>query len=57
MLVCVPPRDWILFVKDDNPGAPEKLKMLAGRIVKGEPYAVSTVMFQRKNARWQLYAQ
>jgi len=57
VVVCVPTRDWILFVKDDNLEAPEKMKMLAGRIVKGEPYAVSSVMFRRKNSSWQVYAQ
>jgi hypothetical protein len=30
---------------------------MTGRIVKGGPYTVSSVMFRRKKASWQLYAQ
>lgn len=56
VIVCTPTRDWVLFVKHDNRDGIERMKILAGRIVRGEPYPVSPVMFHRQNGNWQLYA-
>jgi len=53
--VAAPTRDWIVFVKRDNAAAVEKLKALAGRIVRGEPYPVSPVVFVRDGASWDAY--
>jgi len=56
VVVCAPTRDWVLFVKQDNRNGVEQLKVLANRIVRGEAYPVSPVMFRRHNGGWQVYA-
>ena len=55
VVVCAPTRDWLMFVKRDNRDAIERLRVLANRIVHGEPYPVSPVVFHRQNGVWQAY--
>jgi uncharacterized protein YtpQ (UPF0354 family) len=56
VVVCAPTRDWILFVRRENRDAIERLRDLAKRIVRGEAYPVSPVLFYRQNGSWQAYA-
>jgi len=56
VVICAPTRDWVLFVKQENRDGIERLRGLANRIVRGEAYPVSPVVFHRQNGVWQAYA-
>lgn len=51
--VAAPTRDWILAARLDDRPALAELRALAGRIVDGEPYAVSATLFRRDGASWR----
>lgn len=51
--VAAPTRDWILAARLDDRPALAELRDLAGRIVDGEPYAVSATLFRRDGEAWR----
>lgn len=50
---AIPTRDWILAARLDDRSALSALRALAGRIVAGEPYAVSSMLFRHDGATWR----
>ena len=51
--MAVPTRDWVIFSRADKPGLVAKLRDLAGRIARGEPYAVSDAVMVRDGKGWK----
>jgi uncharacterized protein YtpQ (UPF0354 family) len=52
--VSVPTRDWVLFTRSDQAEQVAKLRVLAGRITRGESYAVSDAVMVRDGKGWKL---
>jgi uncharacterized protein YtpQ (UPF0354 family) len=50
--VALPTRDWLLFARLDDPAAISKLRVLAGRVVAGETYAVTASLVRRDGKSW-----
>ncbi len=50
--VAVPTRDWILFVRLDDPARVKNLHVLARNIAAGEAYGVSDTVFRRNGTGW-----
>lgn len=55
VVVCAPTRDWLLFVKQDNRSGIDQLRAVVDRVVRGEPYAVSSVLFRRQKDGWVVH--
>jgi uncharacterized protein YtpQ (UPF0354 family) len=53
--MAVPTRDWVLFTRADQPESVAKLRTLAGRIAKGEPYPVSDAVMIREKGSWKVF--
>lgn len=53
VVVAVPTRDWILAVKADDTAAVHKLRDVAARIVRGEPYSVTADLVRWDGKTWQ----
>ena len=51
--VATPTRDWFLAARLDDPSALSTLRILAGRVFRGEPYSVSPTLFRRDGAAWR----
>lgn len=51
--IAVPTRDWVLFTRADQPELVAKLRTLAGRIARGEPYPVSDAVLVRDGNSWK----
>lgn len=51
--MAVPTRDWVLFTRADQPELVAKLRTLAGRIARGEPYPVSGAVMARDGNGWK----
>lgn len=54
VIVAVPTRDWILAVKADDPAAVARLRDVAGRIFRGERYAVTADLIRWDGNAWQV---
>lgn len=52
--MAMPTRDWVFFARADNTQALATLRALLGRVVRGEPYAVSAAVMVRNGAGWKL---
>lgn len=53
VVVAVPTRDWILAVKADDVAAVQKLRDVAARIVRGQPYSVTADLVRWDGKTWQ----
>jgi uncharacterized protein YtpQ (UPF0354 family) len=51
--LAVPTRDWILFTRADQAENVANLRLLAGRIARGEPYPVSAAVIARVDGQWK----
>lgn len=52
-VIATPTRDWILAAKSSDVRAVNALRTIAGRIVRGEPYAVSDTPFIKDGQVWR----
>lgn len=53
LVFAVPTRDWIAAVRRDGSAAQKALRVLVGKIVRGEPNPVSDKLFYRDGTSWR----